>query len=356
MTAKHPLPTHVWQVARRDLHVLTRSELLAGGTSRNVIRRRLATGEWQLLLDGCYALTTLPPTWPQRALAGLKSGGAGAALYGLSAAYVHGLVGSELVPIHVIVPSGQRPRLPVETYVVHRDGIGRQRRYTEVGRYRPSPGATMGSAPVRRLRATGFADTVVDACAQLDDEEDVIALLARANQRKDLARTALPWVLDNRRAVRHRRLITAFVTEGRGIHSILEYHYADGVARAHGLPEAIRQFSPEPGTYHDIGYPQFRLIVELDGRASHESWQAASRDRRRDAQSALAGFITLRFTWHQVTREPCATARTVAQALRMRGWQGTPHACRHCRATPTSGATPTRRSPAASTSRRAPRG
>jgi very-short-patch-repair endonuclease len=46
-----------------------------------------------------------------------------------------------------------------------------------------------------------------------------------------------------------------------------------------------------------------RLIIEFDGWEFHRSREAFERDRRRDAELARRGYIVLRFTHRQVTRE-----------------------------------------------------
>ena len=54
----------------------------------------------------------------------------------------------------------------------------------------------------------------------------------------------------------------------------------------------------------DALIPAWSLVVEGDGRAWHTRVEDFERDRRRDAEAAAAGLLTLRFTWHQLTEEP----------------------------------------------------
>lgn len=49
--------------------------------------------------------------------------------------------------------------------------------------------------------------------------------------------------------------------------------------------------------------PGWRVIIEGDGRAWHTRVDDFERDRRRDAEAAAAGLLTLRFTWYQLTDE-----------------------------------------------------
>ena len=61
---------------------------------------------------------------------------------------------------------------------------------------------------------------------------------------------------------------------------------------------------------HDIGYPQFRVLVELDGRLGHEG-QSRVADTRRDRGNAAAGWLTLRAGWLDVTTAPWPLAAEV---------------------------------------------
>ena len=46
------------------------------------------------------------------------------------------------------------------------------------------------------------------------------------------------------------------------------------------------------------------MILEGDGRAWHTRADDFERDRRRDAEAAAAGLLTLRFTCYQLAHEP----------------------------------------------------
>ena len=54
----------------------------------------------------------------------------------------------------------------------------------------------------------------------------------------------------------------------------------------------------------DFLWRQDRVIVEVDGFATHRTRQAFQRDRRRDQLLTSAGWRVIRFTWDQVTNDP----------------------------------------------------
>jgi REase_MTES_1575 len=58
-----------------------------------------------------------------------------------------------------------------------------------------------------------------------------------------------------------------------------------------------------------------RLIVELDGRAAHDTSAAFERDRYRDRALVAAGWRVIRVTWRQLRDEPEALGRDLRAAL-----------------------------------------
>lgn len=68
----------------------------------------------------------------------------------------------------------------------------------------------------------------------------------------------------------------------------------------------------------DFLWDEARVIVETDGRATHETPTAFQSDRRRDQFLVAAGYRVLRVTWSQIHGERDAVLRRVSQALSLR--------------------------------------
>ena len=58
-----------------------------------------------------------------------------------------------------------------------------------------------------------------------------------------------------------------------------------------------------------------RIVVEVDGYASHSSRTAFEHDRRKDATLQAQGFRVVRVTWRQLVDEPVAVAARLASTL-----------------------------------------
>lgn len=54
----------------------------------------------------------------------------------------------------------------------------------------------------------------------------------------------------------------------------------------------------------DCAWPEQRLIVELDGRETHDTRHAFEQDRARDRRLGAAGWRVVRLTWRQLTEQP----------------------------------------------------
>lgn len=68
----------------------------------------------------------------------------------------------------------------------------------------------------------------------------------------------------------------------------------------------------------DFLWERAQVVVETDGRETHETPTAFQSDRRRDQFLAAAGYRVLRVTWSQIHGERAAVLERVSRALSLR--------------------------------------
>jgi very-short-patch-repair endonuclease len=110
-----------------------------------------------------------------------------------------------------------------------------------------------------------------------------------------------------------RRLKEALTEPPGYTESAAEEHLRALIKKA-GLPPAEHNAKIE-GYRVDAVWRTQRLIVEVDGFATHGRRDTFERDRKKDADLMANGWRVMRTTWRQLTREPEGTAVTLARAL-----------------------------------------
>jgi len=68
----------------------------------------------------------------------------------------------------------------------------------------------------------------------------------------------------------------------------------------------------------DMLWPDAMLIVEMDSSKWHTSPGRNERDKRRDADLAALGYLTLRITWNDLTKRPVEVITRIAQTYAIR--------------------------------------
>ena len=73
----------------------------------------------------------------------------------------------------------------------------------------------------------------------------------------------------------------------------------------------------------DCVWPEHRLIVELDGHATHAPIHAFEHDRARDRRLEAAGWRVIRITWRQLHEEPHLVEADLRLLLDQQAWHST---------------------------------
>ncbi len=307
------LPSTLRNLARYQYGVVSRSQALRSGLTKDMIKSMLRSDRWRQIHPGVYATFTGTPGRSALMWAAVLSLGQGAVLSHETAAELHGLIDKAVSPIHVTVPR-ERHLVAVSGVSIHRSGR--------------ALAAALGQSNPPRTR---IEETVLDLTQTAATFDDVCGWVTRAIALDLTDETKLHAAMDKRTKLRWRADLHELITAAAaGDHSVLEYRYDRDVERAHGLPQARRQvpFTGPGGRKgrRDRVYEDYALVVELDGRLAHPA-DSQWKDRARDNAAAVAGMQTLRYSWIQVRRQPCEIAVDVAKVLRWQGWPGRPRAC-----------------------------
>jgi very-short-patch-repair endonuclease len=159
--------------------------------------------------------------------------------------------------------------------------------------------------------------------------DDAINWISMACGKRLTTAERLAEVIHSRKKLRWRyELLTALGDTASGDHSLLELRYHTKVERAHRLPIGVRQMRHESDgrvEYDDVTYPEWGVIVHLDGRTHR--YAARFRDMRRDNAAVVRGAAPLRYGWSDVNERPCDVASQVVLVLARSGWPGQPRPC-----------------------------
>ncbi|NND02520.1 MAG: hypothetical protein HKN91_07015 [Acidimicrobiia bacterium] len=298
----------VGELAAKQHGVITFDQLRGAGVSRSAIVRRLEVGEWRRLGHRTIAVNGSPDT-KRRELSAAVLSCPRAFASGRSAAWLHRMANSHCPAQHeVTVPhtgnarSGiarvRRSQFFLSTEVVEVDGIRVASRCETVFRM---------AEYVSERRIVRLIDdellTNASAAEQLGD----IYLRYQGHRVRGMAKLR-PLLLE--------RLAHAHVPSESALETL-----ADEVFRSLDGPPMLRQiplpWAPTAGRV-DRYIPEWKLIIELDGRAWHTRSEAFERDRARDNAAAAHGLTTLRLTWTMLTDRPEHCRQLVLKAGRHR--------------------------------------
>lgn len=271
----------VSQLAERQYGRVSWAQLATLKISKASAHRWVREGYLHRLHPGVYAVGHRAPTTEGDLSAALLYAGPGAALGGATALWWFALIDAAPRVIEVTTPNrrASRPGLRVTDRTDPNRIWHRQLPVTPVALALLEYAA--GAPPDRVRRVLAEAEY-----RRLLNLDSVYALLGRGRRGSAKLRRAL---------MRHQPQLAL-------TRSVLEERFL-------ALCESARLPLPEcnsvvEGLMVDMLWRDPRVIVELDGHDAHDSRAQVERDRRRELRLRAAGFVVLRYTWDQITREP----------------------------------------------------
>lgn len=298
------------ELAIRQAHCVTRSQLRGLGLSAATIDRLVATGGLTRLHRGVYALAGSTETPTRRAMAAWLAVGAPSALTGLTVLTFNGSGNAgATVPEatkarpHLVVPRRREIRIP---------GIRVQRtRYWESLRLRHE--TSVGPACTALPEAFAFAAAHLDA-------RRLARLLSRLHGQRRLRLDDIHELLGDWRHFTGRGRLAHALADARGelSHSAEEARARQLIrelgARPHPRPYPVFDRGDHPLAEIDVAVPEFLYGAEIDG-PHHDLPEQQAADKARDRELHRRGWHIDRFPVEMVSQEPARFQHEVAQGL-----------------------------------------
>jgi len=270
----------------------------------SAIERRVRTGAWEAVDHGVYRVAGTPSGWRQRLMAACLAGPAVASHRSAAA-----LLGFVDCTEDIFEVTALRHRRRHSSDVVWHESYCLD----------PPDVADVDDIPVTRPGRTLLDLGVVLDADRLEELLDdglrrgwfsVDTLARRWEQLGGLLRPGgrvVRAVLDRKEA------------RTRPAGSILETRFRQLLRRS-GLPEPLSQYEVYDGdelvARVDFAYPDFGIVIEVDGEERHAGRSPRQRDAQRDRRLVALGFYPLRFYWDDVQNNPGVVARDVNDAIR----------------------------------------
>jgi very-short-patch-repair endonuclease len=283
--------------ACRDLaatqeNLIRRDQAFDCGLSKSSIHRRVATGEWSVVLRGVYSIDAVDVTWVRKVRAAALWVGDRGALSHQTAAALWALDGFGPGPI--VIASEQLLRPPPGISV-----------------HRAKRLAPADLDELRGLAVTSIERTLFDL-SFLDAERTDVALDGALRSRStSLAK--LRWYLDTHGgrgrpgSAAMRRLLAERPAGYVPVDSPLEGRFWRLLVRS-GLPRPVRQHEVlDAGRFVarvDMAYPEARVGIEVDGYRWHSGKKAWAHDLARRNRLTALGWCVLHITHDDLGRRP----------------------------------------------------
>lgn len=282
--------------------VVARAQLLEAGIGSRAIGHRLECGRLHRVERGVYAVGHRVLTVEGRWMATILLGGASAVLSHRSAAALWSIRGSSRGRTDVTVPTYRRARQGVAFHHA---------------RLRPDEMTVCDGIPV-----TTVPRSLLDLAAVLE-RRHVERAMQEAEVRHLHDRLSLPDLVARYPRRPGVPLIRAILADGRlgeGVpRSELEALFLAFLDRFSLSRPEVNAYVCVRGQWLEVDclWRDVRLVVELDGRATHGTAAGFERDRARDRALAAAGWRVVRITWRQLHRAAEALAADLRALLGM---------------------------------------
>lgn len=302
---------HLARLAAAQDGVVALWQLSALGLTPRARQRRLEQHRLRVEHRGVYAVGGAPLSERGTFRAAVLACGDDALLSGRACARLLGLWERPVDELDVTVPRPRRPRH--RAIRIHQTGVLLPADRTHV----------------RGIACTSVARLLVDL-AGTEAAPALEAVFERAERRRLIRVAEVEDVL--RRRMRApgtaalRALLDTHRPQSGPTRALQERRLLAGLRRA-GLPQPVVNGALEldETISPDLMWPDRRVLVELDSLEFHGTRPAMRRDRRRDRRALLAGWLALRFTWHDVEQDLAAVLRDIREALDNRQGRQPPH-------------------------------
>ncbi|MBI2167958.1 MAG: DUF559 domain-containing protein [Actinobacteria bacterium] len=284
-------------IARQQHSLLTIEQARAAGIPEHHMKLRIRQGRWERVHRGVYRIAGAASNPHQTLMAAsLATGGV---VSHRSAAELWAFDGTERGWAEVTVETSHRPR--IESVRVHR---------TKDLNPQTSRFGIPLTNPMRTIVDLGLAVPRWTVQRAMDDAlgRKLVSVEGLVQIWRDVARPGRngSGVL---RSLLEERL--PFPSATRLEKAMLRLH------RDHGLPEPLCEHDVFDDRGRFVGRVDFvhlepRVVIEVDGYATHSSPEAFVTDRQRDRKLRALGWTVLRFTWLEVMYAP----REVADEIR----------------------------------------
>ena len=290
-------------LGRDQAGVVSRRQLYASGLTRWEVAGHVRAGRWQRVGDQSVVLHNAPLDQASHRWAAVFQGGPRACLDGASALVAAGLERFDETRVRVSVPRGARIRRS-RAYDIRQTRRWSAQDVVAVGipRTRVPVAAVRGALWARSDReATYLLTSVVQQrlCTPVALGQELLRV--RRDRRRTLLHTVVNDLLDGARALGELDVVAEL--------------------RSRGLPVPERQVLRYDGRrryYLDLYWPQYRVVVEVDG--IHHAWaENVVGDALRQNALAIDGDTVLRLPLLGLRLQPDEFFAQIASALRAGG-------------------------------------